>query len=84
VVGDLQRTAPVLEAWREQNDPERTRVVHAIAETHPDLVAITGDCVFDGASDAQWRAFDALASRSCGGEGAFQFETASVRTISRK
>jgi hypothetical protein len=60
VVGDLQRTAPVLEAWREQNDAERARVVAAIAELRPDLLVITGDCVFDGSSDAQWEAFDAL------------------------
>jgi hypothetical protein len=59
VVGDLQRTS-FLEFWREQNDPERAIVVNAIAAEHPDLVAITGDCVFDGSSDAQWRAFDDL------------------------
>ena len=40
-VGDLQRTAPVLEAWREQNDAERARVVAAIAEVRPDLLLIT-------------------------------------------
>lgn len=62
VVGDLQRTAPFLEVWREQNDAERARVVLAIAEARPDLLLITGDCVFDGGSDAQWAAFDALIS----------------------
>jgi hypothetical protein len=62
VVGDLQRTAPLLELWREQNDAERQIVVRAIADARPDLVAITGDCVFDGGSDAQWQAFDALAA----------------------
>src|SRR5207253_2719602 len=31
VVGDLQRTAPLLEFWREQNDVERAGVVAAIA-----------------------------------------------------
>ena len=60
VVGDLQRTAPILEFWREQNDAERARVVAAIAEQRPDLLVLTGDCVFDGGSDAQWAAFDAL------------------------
>ena len=60
VVGDFQRTAPLLEFWREQNDPERERVVRAIADAHPDLLAITGDCVFNGGSDGQWEAFDAL------------------------
>lgn len=60
VVGDLQRTAPIVEFWREQNDTERARIVNGIADLHPDLLAITGDCVFDGGSDAQWSAFDAL------------------------
>ena len=60
VVGDLQRTAPFLEFWREQNDPERALIVRAIADAHPDLLAITGDCVFDGGSDGEWEAFDAL------------------------
>jgi hypothetical protein len=60
VVGDLQRTAPLLEFWREQNDAERARVVDAIARARPDLVLITGDCVFDGGSDAEWEAFDRL------------------------
>lgn len=60
VVGDLQRTAPLLEVWREQNDEERARVVAAIAAERPDLLLITGDCVFDGGSEAQWAAFDEL------------------------
>lgn len=60
VVGDLQRTAPFLEFWREQNDAERARVVDAIAGARPDLLVLTGDCVFDGGSDAQWAAFDRL------------------------
>ncbi len=60
VVGDLQRTAPILEVWREQNDRERTQVVEAIAAERPDLMVITGDCVFDGGSDAEWAAFDRL------------------------
>jgi calcineurin-like phosphoesterase family protein len=59
VVGDLQRTS-YLEFWREQNDPERKRIVGAIEASGPDLLAITGDCVFDGGSDGQWGAFDAL------------------------
>ena len=60
VVGDLQRTAPVLELWREQNDAEREVIVRGIADARPDLLAITGDCVFDGSSEEQWAAFDAL------------------------
>lgn len=58
VVGDLQSTAPVLELWREKNDAERAIVVRGIADERPDLVAITGDCVFDGASDGEWARFD--------------------------
>lgn len=72
VVGDLQRTAPVLEVWREQNDVERARVVTAIAELRPDLLLITGDCVFDGGSDAQWEAFDTLTA---------PLRTASIPTV---
>jgi 3',5'-cyclic AMP phosphodiesterase CpdA len=60
VAGDLQRTAPFLEFWREQNDAERARVVAAIAAERPDLLLFTGDCVFNGGSDAQWEAFDVL------------------------
>ena len=59
VVGDFQRTS-LLELWRESNDAERPVIVSAIAEAHPSLVAITGDCVFDGSSDAKWADFDAL------------------------
>lgn len=61
VVGDLQRTS-LIEAWREQNDAERARVVAQIAAERPDLVAITGDLVFDGRSGSKWEAFDALAA----------------------
>lgn len=60
VVGDLQRTAPVLEGWREHNDAERARVVAEVGRARPDLLLITGDCVFDGGSDAEWAAFDRL------------------------
>ncbi len=59
VVGDLQRTS-LLEFWREQNDAERARLVAAVAELRPDLLVMTGDCVFDGGSDRHWKAFDAL------------------------
>ncbi len=59
VVGDLQRTS-LLEFWREQNDPERERVVAAIAADGPAFLAVTGDMVFDGSSGSQWAAFDAL------------------------
>jgi hypothetical protein len=56
-VGDLQRTS-WLEFWREQNDPERARIVTAIAAERPALLLISGDCVFDGSSADQWTAFD--------------------------
>src|ERR1700722_19397323 len=58
VVGDLQRTFFTL--LNEQNDPERGRIVEGIAASNADLLAITGDCVFDGASDDSWEAFDRL------------------------
>jgi hypothetical protein len=45
---------------REQNDRERALVVGAIAAERPSLLAITGDCVFDGGSASQWAAFDRL------------------------
>ena len=61
VVGDVQRTS-LLEFWRESNDAERELVVQAIADAHPDILAITGDCVFNGGSDDQWADFDALAA----------------------
>jgi 3',5'-cyclic AMP phosphodiesterase CpdA len=60
VVGDAQRTAPILEVWREQNDRERERVFAAIASERPDLLLLAGDNVFNGASGAQWRSFDRL------------------------
>jgi hypothetical protein len=58
-VGDLQRTS-WLEFWRERNDRERALVVAAIAAERPGLLAIAGDCVFDGSSPSQWAAFDRL------------------------
>lgn len=59
MVGDLQRTS-VWEFWREQNDEERAQVVQHIAQGHPALVLMMGDLVFDGSSDSEWAAFDAL------------------------
>ena len=58
VVGDLQRTS-WLEFWRESNDAEREVLARAIPASHPALLAITGDLVFDGSSPAQWALFDA-------------------------
>lgn len=61
VVGDLQRTSK-LEFWREQNDPERIRVIGAIAAARPSFLAITGDLTFDGSSPKQWADLDAYAA----------------------
>jgi Calcineurin-like phosphoesterase len=58
VVGDLQRTFFTL--CNEQNDPERKRIVEGIKGADAGLLAITGDCVFDGGSDDSWEAFDQL------------------------
>jgi hypothetical protein len=61
VLGDVQRTSkPELLAMREANDPERRRILEAVAESAPDFVAFTGDLVFDGARDGHWAEFDAL------------------------
>ncbi len=59
VVGDLQRTS-WLELWRESNDRERALVVDAVAASRADLVAVTGDFVFDGGSEARWEELDVL------------------------
>ncbi|HEY8073186.1 MAG TPA: metallophosphoesterase [Labilithrix sp.] len=59
VVGDVQRTGSV-EVWRESNDPERLVVRDGIAAAAPDLLAFTGDLVFDGGSDDEWAKLDAL------------------------
>jgi Icc-related predicted phosphoesterase len=59
VVGDLQRTS-WLEFWRESNDAEREVLVRAIPASHPALLAILGDLVFDGSSPAKWAELDAL------------------------
>lgn len=59
VVGDLQRTSK-LELLREQNDPERRALMHAIAREEVDFVAQLGDMVFLGDSAADWRHFDDL------------------------
>ena len=61
VVGDLQRTSG-LEFWRESNDAEREVLVGAIPASHPALLAITGDLVFDGSSGAQWAQLDATSA----------------------
>lgn len=62
VVGDTQRTLAV-EArllFREQNDPERTVLVKAMAATQAQFLVHLGDMVSDGSSDSEWRLFDQL------------------------
>jgi 3',5'-cyclic AMP phosphodiesterase CpdA len=61
VLGDLQRTS-VLEAWRERNPRERKLILEAVAAVAPDLVAFTGDLVFDGGSDDHWDEFERLSA----------------------
>jgi 3',5'-cyclic AMP phosphodiesterase CpdA len=60
VVGDTQRTS-VIEVGREKNDAERAKVLAAIAEAAPELLAFTGDMVFDGGAAGHWAEFDHLA-----------------------
>lgn len=59
VAGDVQRTSK-FETLREKNDPERRRILEGIGEAEPDLVAFTGDLVFDGGSDDHWTELDDL------------------------
>jgi Icc-related predicted phosphoesterase len=61
VVGDFQRTS-WLEFWRESNDRERPMIVAAIAEARADLLAVTGDLLFDGGSEARNAELDELLS----------------------
>ena len=58
-MGDLQRTSR-LEFWRRAHDPERNRIVAAIANDRPDLLILLGDLVFQGSSPAHWQRFDRL------------------------
>jgi hypothetical protein len=61
VIGDLQRTSfPERVIGREQNDPERRRIVAAVAGERPAAVVLLGDMVATGSSRAQWERFDAL------------------------
>jgi len=59
VVGDLQPTSG-LEVWRESNHLERKLIVREIAREAPDFVALLGDLVFCGSSNAAWSEFDRL------------------------
>ena len=57
VIGDLQSTMAV-EAWRENNDPERRRLLPEIARRKPAFVVMVGDLVSWGASSERWEEFD--------------------------
>ncbi len=58
VVGDTQRNPSFLGLG--SNDIERRSLLQAIAEASPDLVAFTGDVVYEGASADDWRYFEVL------------------------
>ena len=54
----MQRTS-TLELWREDNEPERPRLIEAIAGERPDFVVLLGDLVFRGDSAREWAECDA-------------------------
>lgn len=58
VVGDTQRNPSFL--GLASNDSERRSVLRAIADASPDLVALTGDIVYEGASTDDWKRFEEL------------------------
>jgi Icc-related predicted phosphoesterase len=58
VIGDLQSTMNI-EAWRENNDPERRRLVERITDNPPPaFVVMAGDLVSWGGSADRWEEFD--------------------------
>jgi Icc-related predicted phosphoesterase len=57
VIGDLQSTMAV-EAWRENNDPERRQLLPEIARRSPAFVVMVGDLVSWGSSRERWEEFD--------------------------
>ena len=57
VIGDLQSTMKI-EAWRENNDPERRRLVLHITDDPPAFVVMAGDLVSWGSSAERWQEFD--------------------------
>jgi 3',5'-cyclic AMP phosphodiesterase CpdA len=61
VIGDTQRTL-LLERLlgREQNDPDRSRLVQEIARLKPELLVHLGDLVANGARQDNWASFDRL------------------------
>lgn len=61
LVGDTQRTS-FAEFWREQNDPERIRILASAAREDPRALILLGDLVFQGDSRRQWSNFNEAAS----------------------
>jgi Icc-related predicted phosphoesterase len=57
VIGDLQSTLAV-EAWRENNDAERRRLLPEVARRKPAFVIMVGDLVSWGSSRERWQEFD--------------------------
>lgn len=64
MIGDLQRTvlAEQLYLGRRQNDAVREALMKAIERENPGVLLLLGDQVADGASDREWRYFDAMTS----------------------
>ena len=61
LVGDLQRTTVwELMIGREQNDPEREKIVKNIASEHPAAIILLGDMVSNGSDPAEWRYLENL------------------------
>ncbi len=61
IVGDTQRTMWIERLQlREQNDPERRKIVEDIARQRPGLVTVIGDLVAFGSLRSQWDSFDDL------------------------
>jgi Icc-related predicted phosphoesterase len=57
VIGDTQSTLEA-EVWRENNDPERRKLLPKLASAHPAFVVMVGDLVSWGSSTGRWREFD--------------------------
>ncbi|MEP7050886.1 MAG: metallophosphoesterase [Pseudomonadota bacterium] len=59
VIGDLQGTLLAERLFgREDNDPERARLLPEVARTNPAFVVMLGDLVSWGASEHAWQDFD--------------------------
>jgi Icc-related predicted phosphoesterase len=55
-LGDLRETQI---GNHSASDPERRQaIIHAIAETHPAFVVVSGDLVYNGGNEADWQQWD--------------------------